>query len=73
MPTPTSTHPRVDAREFELAIRELELKRREARVRRAEQASALPRVPSSYFDCGANEDEVEWWAKQFGPTRSITL
>jgi len=73
MPISAPTDDRVTQRDFELAVRELELRRREALVRRAEQAAALPRVPSSYFDCGANEDEDEWWAKQFGPRRSFVL
>jgi len=73
MPIPTSTARPRAVREFDLAVREAELSRREAQLRRAEQAATLPRVPSSYFDAGANAEEEEWWAKQFGPRRSIIL
>jgi len=73
MPIPTSSTQSSSRREFELAVRELELRRREAQLRRAERAAALPRVPSTYFDAGAMADEEDWWAKQFGPRRSITL
>jgi len=73
MPTGLPPIQTIRTRVFELAVREAELGRREAQLRRAERAEALPHVPRDYFDCGAYDDEEEWWAMQFGPRRSIAI
>ncbi|HZQ02930.1 MAG TPA: hypothetical protein VFA88_02805 [Gaiellaceae bacterium] len=63
----------IRARVLELAVREADVRRREALLRRAEQTDPLLRVPRDYFDCGAYDEEDEWWAMQFGSRRSLTI